>query len=111
MTDFARIGRERLAQRRPNATRACEWGGAVLHVTVGYSADVRVLEVFARDSGKHDSDRDRTVDDAAVCISLALQSGCTLSSLAKSTGRLPDGSPSSIIGAVLDAAITLEKET
>ena len=111
MTELARIGRERLPDRRPSATGSALWGEREIHVTVGFADDLRVLEIFARDSGKHDSDRDRTADDAAVCISLALQSGCTLSSLAKSTGRLPDGSPSSIIGAVLDAAITLEKET
>jgi hypothetical protein len=65
-----------------------------------------VLEIFARDA-RPDTDRDFILDDAAVIISRALQHGDCLTSIARGLGRLPSGEPSSIIGAIVDAALRL----
>ena len=109
MTEMARIGRERLPNRRPALTGTIEYGGRPVRVTVGFSADGRPLELFARDA-RPDTDRDFILDDAAVVISRALQHGDKLEQLARGIGRLPDGTPSSIIGCIVDAAIELAKE-
>lgn len=108
MRELARIGRERLPNRRAAATAAASWAGRALIVSVGYADDGRILEVFARDARRVDSERDRTVDDAAVLISRGLQFGDNLRSIAAGIGRLPDGSASSIIGAIVDAALRFE---
>ena len=64
-------------------------------------AGAQVTEVFVNAS-KVDSDVDLTARDAAIVISIALQYGVPISTLAHSTGRNRDGSASSPIGALLD---------
>jgi hypothetical protein len=110
MTEMSRIGRERLPNRRPAATATAEWNGRPLHVSVGFSNDGRVLEIFCRDARRVDSERDRMVDDAAVLVSRALQHGDTLTAIANGIGRLPNGAASSVIGAIIDAAVKLAQE-
>ena len=100
--------RERLPNRRASLTVTAAWAGRAINVSVGYSRDGRILELFARDARRVDSERDRTVDDAAVLVSRALQHGDMLSDIGKGLGRLPYGSPSSIIGLLADAALSLD---
>jgi hypothetical protein len=106
MTEMARVGRERLPNRRPAATVTIDWRGRPVNLSVGFADDGRILEVFAGDA-RPDSDQDVIVADAAVLISRALQHGDSLSSIARGLGRLPSGEPSSIIGAIVDAALRL----
>jgi hypothetical protein len=103
---MARIGRERLPNRRPSITATLEWRNSPLRVSVGFNHDGKPLEIFARAS-KPDSDLDCDVDDIAVALSRLLQRGDQLSSIARGIGRLPDGSPSSIVGAIIDEALRL----
>ena len=51
MTDFARIGREQLPNRRTSLTVRAEGTGQSYHLTIGFLGDGRVLEVFARAAG------------------------------------------------------------
>lgn len=104
---MTRIGRERLPNRRPAATLTFEWQNWPLSVSVGFGPGNRVLEVFARDA-RPDTDRDFILDDAAVILSRALQHGDNLAALARGIGRLPNGSPTSIVGAIVDQALMLE---
>lgn len=86
-------------------------GGENLEFVVGntrFTASVRraskrarVTEIFVN-GPKVDSDVDVTIRDAAVVISIALQYGISASELANSTGRNPDASAASPIGAILD---------
>jgi hypothetical protein len=99
--------RERLPNRRNSVTCTGEWHGRSFYVSVGLSPDGRPLEVFARDA-RPDTDRDLIFDDFAVVVSHALQRGATLEALAAGLGRLPpDGSPSSVLGEIIDAACSL----
>jgi hypothetical protein len=109
VTELARIGRERLPNRRAAATVTMLWNDRPCNVSVGYADDGRVFEVFARDARRVYSEHDCTLDDAAVLISRALQHGDNLSTMAAGIGRLPDGSPSSIVGAIIDAAANLAR--
>ncbi|HEY1504117.1 MAG TPA: ribonucleotide reductase [Stellaceae bacterium] len=104
---MTRIGRERLPSRRPSLTATIEWQHRPLSISIGLSPDGRVLEIFARDA-RPDTDRDFILDDAAVILSRALQHGDNLATLARGIGRLPDGSPASIVGALIDEALRLE---
>ena len=110
MTEFTRIGRERLPNRRTSLTKLAEYNGRAFHISAGFSADGHILEIFARDAGKHDSDQDRLVDDLAVILSLALQHGIPLEIMISSLGHLHDGAPNSVIGTILDAALELAGE-
>ena len=101
-----RIGRERLPSRRPSLTETIEWQGRPIALSVGFSPDGRPLELFAR-AGKPDSDLDCVVDDIAVALSRLLQHGDQLAAIAGGVGRLPSGEPSSVAGAIIDAALRL----
>lgn len=101
-------GRERLPARRHSATIGVEWRSRQVNVSVGFSPAGAPLEAFAR-AGKPDSDLDTTADDIAVLLSLLLQHGANLQAIAHSLGRLPDGTPASITGAIVAAALQLAK--
>ena len=107
MAQMARLGRERLPNRRPALTSTAEWNGRPLAVTIGFSDDLRALEVFTHDLHKADSERDRLAADIGVLLSRLLQHGDSLPAIARGLGRLPDGAPSSIVGAIADAALGL----
>jgi hypothetical protein len=74
-------------------------------VTVGYSDDWRVGEVFLSVDKKVGSDGDIATRDTAILISLALQHGCTLATLAQAVTRAADGRPEGLAGIVLEALI------
>lgn len=100
------MARERLPDRRPNATTAVEFGGFSFSVTVGFDLTGRPLEVFA-DGVKVGTDIGHIISDACVVISLALQHGCPADLLPKSMGRVPypqrgEGvcGPASALGAI-----------
>ena len=104
--------RSRLPNRRRSLTSTILWpvdSGALVDLSVGFDADILPREVFCR-SRKTDSDVDYTADDAAVLVSLCLQSGYSLGEIAHSLGRTSDGKPASIIGALVEAAIGIDRE-
>ncbi len=121
LTDVSLPKRKRLPNRRPAITETIEVEGQCVEVTVGFAPESgAVQEVFlaARKTG---SMLDSLLADAAVAISVALQHGVSPAALAKSVGRLPNGSiapadldqpqsgrrPASLIGAALDLAQSL----
>ena len=108
--------RRRLPNRRPAITETLEVEGQSVAVTVGFEIEGdAVREVFLV-AGKEGSMLNSLLADAAVAISVALQHGVPPAALAKSVGRLPNGSispadldrpqsgrrPASLIGAALD---------
>ncbi len=114
--------RQRLPNRRPAVTETLVVEGQHVEVTVGFASENgAVREVFLA-TGKTGSMLDSLLADAAVSISVALQHGVPPAALAKSVGRLPNGSmapagldqpqsgqrPASLIGAALDLLIEHE---
>ena len=114
--------RQRLPNRRPAVTETLVVEGQYVEVTVGFAPESgAVREVFLV-AGKEGSMLDSLLADAAVAISVALQHGVSPASLAKSVGRLPNGSiapvdldrpqsgrrPASLIGAALDLVQSLD---
>ena len=97
--------REPLPQRRPSEMFELRHGGkqAVFHVTVGYydNACTRLGEVFVAGS-KSGTEVEANVRDAAILVSLALQYGVPVDVMRHATTREADGTPSTIIGMVLD---------
>ena len=116
--------RRRLPDRRPAITETLQIEGQKVEVTVGFDpGSGAVREVFLV-AGKEGSMLDSLLADAAVAISVALQHGVPPAALAKSVGRLPNGSaapagldrpqpgrrPASLIGAALDLLESLEAD-
>ena len=108
--------RQKLPNRRECHTETLTVDGQSFEATVGfYPKSGRPLELFMS-AGKEGSLLNALLADAAVVISVALQSGVPAAALAKSVGRLPAGLvapagldhapgqkvPSSPIGAALD---------
>ena len=105
--------RERLPNRRQSITDNLRWpliDGRRIHVTAGLSLDSRILETFLRGGGQVGSERDFLLDDVAVLISRTLQHGDTLEALSRGVGRLSDGAPASVVGAVIDRLREIERD-
>ena len=68
-------------------------------MTIGFFADGHPGEIFC-DGAKIGSEMDLLIDDACVALSMLLQYGAEPQALAHSMGRLGDGAPASIIGAL-----------
>jgi hypothetical protein len=100
--------RERLPNRRRGVRDSFAWRERRIHVAAGLSEDGRVLECFLRGGGRVGSDTDALLDDLAVLLSRGLQHGDKLADMQKGLGRLPDGSPTSVVGAALDALLAIE---
>jgi hypothetical protein len=97
--------RERLPNRRRQITDITRWplaGGRSIHVSAGLAPDGRILETFLRGGGRVGSETDFLLDDVAVILSRLLQHGDTIELIARGVGRLPDGSPASMVGAAVD---------
>lgn len=95
--------RDQLPNRRYGETFELQHGGkrAVFTVTLGRYPDGRVGEVFVS-GGKSGSESEANVRDGAILASLAIQHGAPIATLAAAITREGDGSPSTIIGVVLD---------
>ncbi len=100
--------RKRLPNRRVNETVDLLFEGQRYHVTIGLDPDDRPKEVFCH-GAKIGSAMDRLLDDACVSLSLLLQHRIEPQDLAHSMGRLDGGSPSSIIGALVDLVVEQAK--
>jgi len=95
--------REALPNRRMSTTVKFRFGGQnrAYHLTCGYYADGRLGEVFVN-GGKAGQEVDALARDGAVLISLALQHGVPTQIMRGAITRNRDGTPSTVIGAVLD---------
>jgi len=99
------VGRERLPARRRSLLLRVVYRGTHYHVRIGLYADGRLGELFSY-GDKIGSDRRREMDDACVCVSVALQWGADIHELAESMGRDGCEAPASALGAVIDCAAT-----
>ncbi len=116
--------RQRLPNRRPAHTEALEVAGQDFTATVGFDPKSGQPRELFLTAGKEGSMLNALLADAAVAISVALQSGVPAAALAKSVGRLPAGPvapvdldhapgrkvPASPIGAALDLLLSFERE-
>lgn len=93
--------RERLPARRRTATQKISHGGRSFHVSVGFSADGRPLEVFAH-GARAGSDLDALIDDACIMYSWLLQHGGSPLETAARFAR----SDQSLIGAIAEVVVS-----
>ncbi len=93
--------RERLPDRRQAGTLDLWHGGRRYHLTVGEYNDGRPGEVFIH-GAKPGSDTDLLCDDIGVLVSRLLPHGDSPAALAAGIGRLGNGDPASIVGAIAD---------
>lgn len=102
--------RRTLPQRRACETFALLFWGEKFHVTVGLYPDGAAGEVFVAGS-KSGVQLDGVCRDSAVLLSLALQFGVPLQTIQGAITRNGDGSPSTLVGAIVDrlAAETSEQ--
>ena len=97
---------------RPLNRRACETidvchEGHAVALTASRRGDGTILEMFLS-SPKTGTGIAAVAHDAAIVISIALQSCTTVADLLHSIKRNADGNPSSLIGTALDALARLE---
>lgn len=92
-----------LPQRRASETFSLSFAGlnSAFTVTVGFYDGGRLGEVFIN-GGKSGEQVEAVARDGAVLLSLALQHGVGLETIAKAVTRDGQGAPSSIVGAVVD---------
>ncbi len=116
-------GRTRLPNRRPSHTETLEVGGQKVIATVGFDPETGQPRELFLNAGKEGSMLNAMLADAAVVISIALQSGISSAVLSESTGRLPiipvgpadldkphsGQDPASPIGAALDLLCSFER--
>ncbi len=93
--------RERLPTRRQAETVDLWHGGRRYHLTVGEYPDGSPGEVFVH-GATPGSDVDLLCDDIGVLVSRLLQHGDSPAALAAGIGRLGNGDPASIVGAIAD---------
>ncbi len=92
-----------LPNRRAGENFEMRHGGknTVFVITTGHYPDGRVGEVFIS-GAKAGSEVDAVARDGAILLSLALQHGVPLETMKHAMTREPDGSASTIVGAVVD---------
>ena len=93
--------RERLPNRRWSETFGIRMWGNMFHVTIGYQPDGRPGEVFIAGS-KSGVQLDSVCRDGAVLLSLAMQYGVPLDVIRDALTKDGDGSPSTIVGAIVE---------
>ena len=117
--------RKRLPNRRPAHTEALEIDGQAFAATVGFDPEDNSPRELFLTAGKEGSMLNAMLADAAVVISIALQSDIPPAALAKSIGRLPiipvgpadlesrqlGRAPASPIGAALDLLRRFERNS
>jgi hypothetical protein len=96
--------RRRLENRRRATTFDIEVAGLRYKVTVGYFDDSSLAEVFVSNH-KSGNASDVAARDAGILVSLCLQHGCDVATIARAISRNTDGSAAGVIGAVLDKII------
>ena len=103
------MNRQILPARRRCETFDLRFWNQRFTVTLGFYPDGTPGEIFI-DSHKSGGDVEAIARDAAVVISLALQHGATAESVKHAITRNGNGTPASILGAVVDALAALSRE-
>ena len=102
------MSRRRLPDRRPSETVTFDYDGTSYALTVGFYLDGRPGEAFTGNA-KVGSGVEAVLDDSCILVSLLLQNGVEPAALAKTMGRLGDGTaPASVIGAIIDRLAELQ---
>ena len=115
--------RKKLPNRRPAHTEILQTDGQAFTASVGFDPESGQPRELFLTAGKEGSMLNALLADAAVVISVALQSGVSAVALAKSVGRLPASPvapvdldralgqkvPASPIGSALDLLRRFEK--
>jgi hypothetical protein len=91
-----------LPQRRAAETFGLKFWSQPFTVTVGFYADGTPGEVFI-DGCKTGNDIESIARDAGVLLSLALQHGVDVATIAHAITRDSSGAAASILGAIVDA--------
>jgi len=78
------------------------FAGVYYKVSVGHFPDGSPAEVFISNH-KAGNDSDVAARDASILISLCLQHGCPIETIARAITRNSDDSASGIVGAAIDA--------
>jgi hypothetical protein len=94
--------RERLPNRRPCESLEFEHAGLRFPLCAGFYRDGRIAEIFLS-SHKPGSPIEAIARDAAVTVSIALQSGADLETIRQALTRDHDGGPATLLGQALDA--------
>jgi hypothetical protein len=93
--------RRRMPHRRESTNTSFEHNGAQFEMTAGHYPNGSIGEVFLN-AARANSQLDIVVADAAIAVSLALQFGCPLETIAHAMKRDTRGNPASPIGSALD---------
>jgi hypothetical protein len=99
--------RKQLPNRRPHETiRFKHWGLKYIAGLGRANANAAISEVFLN-VGKVGEQAETLARDSAVLLSLALQHGTPLDTIAHALTRNDDGSPSGPIGALIDLMVKM----
>jgi ribonucleoside-diphosphate reductase alpha chain len=96
--------RRRLADRRASMTFDIEVAGLKYKATISVFPDGSPGELFVSNH-KAGNASDVAARDAGILVSLCLQHGCSVETIAHALSRNSDGSASGVIAAVLDRVI------
>jgi hypothetical protein len=96
--------RERLPNRRPSMTFSFECNGLPYTATASWFYDRRLAELFLSNH-KSNSTADVNARDAAIALSLALQSGVQVETVRKALCRDSHGRVNGPLGAALDCIV------
>ena len=97
------MSREPLPLRRASETFELAFGGLALPhtITIGFYDDGRIGEIFIN-GGKSGEVVEAIARDSAVVLSMALQHGVPIETIAHAITRNSQGEPQTIIGAIID---------
>jgi hypothetical protein len=93
--------RRRLENRRASQNLTVRKSGLCYQATVSYFPDGSPAECFVSNH-KAGNASDVAARDAGILLSLCLQHGCPIETIARAVSRNSDGSASGVIGAVID---------
>lgn len=93
--------RRRLENRRHAETFDLEVAGLRYKVTAGYFPDGALAEIFVSNH-KAGNASDVAARDAGILLSLLLQHGCPLETIARALSRNSNGTASGVMGAAVD---------
>ena len=96
--------RQRLPNRRPSTSFNFEHRGLGFTCTFSRFSDGRIGELFISNH-KVNSAVDVDARDAAIILSFALQHGADILAITKALSRDPRGTPTGVMGTVLDIII------
>lgn len=96
------MNRTRLPDRRSAETFEVQHNGQRFAASLGRYEDGEPAEIFVT-GPKSGTDLRETLHDASILLSLALQHGCAIETIAAALSRDDERRPASVIGAVVDA--------